>query len=128
MNAAKAPGLWQSFHIIFRAPRFNAAGEKTENARFEKVVLNGLTIHENVEVMGSTRAAAFQDEAALGPLMIQGDHGPVALRNLRYKRYFDEPVLALNDINYQYFEFDGPITQLPDLVVWKLLKREQPIR
>ena len=68
LNAAKAPGLWQSFHIIFRAPRFNAAGEKIENARFEKVTLNGVTLHENVEVTGPTRAAAFGDEAAMGSI------------------------------------------------------------
>lgn len=113
-NAAKAPGLWQQFHIFFRAPRFDEAGNKTENARFEKVILNGVIIQENVEVTGPTRAASFRDEALTGPLMIQGDHGPVALRNIRYKRYFDEAPLAINNIQYQYFEIDGPITALPN--------------
>ncbi len=112
-NAAKAPGLWQHFHIVFRAPRFDKQGNKTENARFEKVVLNGVMIHEGVELSGPTRAAAFQDESPEGPLMIQGDHGPVAIRNLKYKRYFDQG-LKLDEIRFQYYEFDGPITQLPD--------------
>jgi hypothetical protein len=39
-------------------------------------------IHENVEVNGPTRAAQFEDEQATGPLMLQGDHGPIAYRNL----------------------------------------------
>lgn len=82
VNASKAPGEWQSFDIIFRAPRFDAGGAKTENARFIKVIHNGQLVHENVEVNASTRSAAFDDEKPLGPLKIQGDHGPVAFRNL----------------------------------------------
>jgi hypothetical protein len=85
VNASRAPGEWQSFDITFRAPRFDSNGRKTENARFVKVVHNGQTIHENVEVDGPTRAAAFKDEKPLGPIKLQGDHGPVAFRNLRLK-------------------------------------------
>jgi hypothetical protein len=85
VNASKAPGEWQSFDITFRAPRFGADGKKTENARFVKVMHNGKVIHENVEVDGPTRSAAFQEEKALGPLKLQGDHGPIAFRNLRLK-------------------------------------------
>lgn len=85
VNASKVPGEWQAFDIIFRAPRFDSAGRKTENARFLKVMHNGQLIHENVEVDGPTRAAAFKNEEPLGPLKLQGDHGPVAFRNLRIK-------------------------------------------
>jgi hypothetical protein len=84
-NACKAPGEWQSFDVVFRAPRFDKDGKKTENARFVKVVHNGVTIHENVEVKGPTTAALGGPERPLGPLMLQGDHGPVAFRNLRIK-------------------------------------------
>jgi hypothetical protein len=82
VNASRKPGEWQSFHVIFRAPRFDEDGNKVENARFVKVVHNGQVVHENVEVTGPTRAAVFEDEKPTGPLMIQGDHGPVALRRL----------------------------------------------
>lgn len=85
VNASKAPGEWQSFDITFRAPRFDGAGKKTENAKFLKVLHNGQLIHENVEVTGPTRSAAFSDEQAQGPLKLQGDHGPVAFRNLILK-------------------------------------------
>lgn len=83
VNASKPPGEWQSFDVLFRAPRFDASGKKTENARFVKVVHNGQVVHENVEVTGPTRAAMFADEQATGPLMLQGDHGPIAYRNVR---------------------------------------------
>ena len=82
-NASLAPGEWQSFEVAFRAPRFDAKGKKIANAVFVKVVHNGKVVHENVEVTGPTRGAGFRDEQALGPLMLQGDHGPVAYRNLK---------------------------------------------
>ena len=50
-----------------------------------KVIHNGVLVHENVEVTGPTNAAAYADEKPTGPVMLQGDHGPVAFRNLRVK-------------------------------------------
>ena len=76
------PGQWQSYHIWFQAPRFDAAGKKVANAKFLRVVYNGFSVQENVEVEGGTRAAMEIPEAPLNPLMLQGDHGPVAYRNI----------------------------------------------
>jgi hypothetical protein len=83
VNASRPPGEWQSFDVVFRAPRFDSSGKKTANGRFVKVVHNGVVVHENVEVTGPTRASTFNDERPTGPLMLQGDHGPVAYRNIR---------------------------------------------
>lgn len=85
VNASRPPGRWQRFDITFRAPRFDANGRKIENAKFVKVRHNGKRIHEDVEVTGPTRSGFFNDEKAAGPLMLQGDHGPVAFRNIRIK-------------------------------------------
>jgi hypothetical protein len=82
-NASKAPGEWQSFDAIFRAPRFDASGKKTENARFISVKHNGEIVHENYEVTGGTRACMNRPESPKGPLMLQGDHGPVSYRNIQ---------------------------------------------
>jgi hypothetical protein len=83
MNASKAPGEWQHYEIWFKAPRFDANGRKTSNAKFIKVLHNGQVQHENVEVTGPTRAATWRySEAPMAPLMLQGDHGPVAYRNI----------------------------------------------
>lgn len=81
-NACKAPGEWQKFVIDFVAPKFDAAGAKTANARFVKVVLNDQVIQENVEVPKPT-GGELGKEAPEGPLMFQGNHGPVAYRNIR---------------------------------------------
>ncbi len=82
VNASRRPGEWQSFQIWFRAPRFDANGKKIENARFLRVLHNGLAVQENVEVDGPTRSHMPIAEAPLNPLMLQGDHGPVAYRNI----------------------------------------------
>ena len=99
-NPAKAPGLWQKFKISFRAPRFDAAGNKIENARFVYVDLNGARIHENVEVPLPTGGPIENNEKPTGPLMIQGDHGPVAIRNITYTAL--KPVsVNISDVAYQ---------------------------
>ncbi len=104
-NACRAPGLWQHLHVEFEAPRFDAAGKKTKNARFAKVVLNDFVVQENVEVTGPTRSAAENDERPFGPLMIQGDHGPVAIRALAIKRSGVEPI-KVADLHYKLFPGD----------------------
>jgi hypothetical protein len=84
-NASKPAGEWQTFDIVFRAPRFDAAGKKTENARFVSVKLNGQEIQKDVEVKGPTGGQISNDEKPTGPLLFQGDHGVVAFRNVRIK-------------------------------------------
>ena len=81
VNACKAPGEWQTMTISFLAPRFDAAGKKTESAKIAKATLNGQVIHENVVMETPTGNNHMKAEKARGPLMIQGDHGPVAIRN-----------------------------------------------
>jgi hypothetical protein len=84
-NASRRPGEWQSYQIWFRAPRFDTSGRKIENAKFLRVVFNGLGVQDNVEVDGGTRASMEIPEAATNPLMLQGDHGPVAFRNIYWR-------------------------------------------
>lgn len=81
LNASKAPGEWQEFVIDFQAPRF-VDGKKVTNAIFKKVTLNGKVIHENVQMKSPTGGNLGRGEQPTGPLMFQGDHGPVAFRNI----------------------------------------------
>lgn len=83
VNACRKPGEWQKYVIEFQAPRFDADGKKTANARFVKVELNGQLLHEDLEMPGPTPSGVTGKEAATGPVMFQGDHGPVAYRNIR---------------------------------------------
>lgn len=111
-NASKAPGLWQHLFIRFRAPKFDSSGKKITNAQFDKVVLNGKVIQEQVEVSGPTRAAAFEDEKPQGPLMLQGDHGPVAFKNIRYKIYGDDQI-ELKNMGFRVYK--GMFTNIDTL-------------
>jgi hypothetical protein len=82
VNASRAPGQWQKFEIGFKAPRFQD-GKKLSNAKFLFVTLNGTSLHKDVEMKGPTPGGLTGKEAATGPLMFQGDHGPVAFRNVK---------------------------------------------
>lgn len=81
-NVSRPPGQWQSYHIWFQAPRFDASGKKIQNAKFLRVVYNGFSVQQDFEEDGPTRASMDIPEAPLNPLVLQGDHGPVAYRNI----------------------------------------------
>jgi hypothetical protein len=110
-NASRAPGLWQHLKIFFQAPRFDAAGKKIENAKMLRVELNGVTLHENVELSGPTRGGMENSEVASGPLRIQGDHGAVAFRNIKVTNY-DKPRPVLRDLKYTIYK--GKFEKEPD--------------
>ena len=84
-NASRPPGEWQSLEVTFRAPQFDAAGKRIAGACFERALHNGILIHENVECTGPTRGAWSSEDTPRGPLRLQGDHGPVAYRNIRIR-------------------------------------------
>lgn len=118
MNASKAPGLWQHMKIIFQAPRFDGAGKKIANAKVLKIEVNGITVQENVELAGPTRGS-LDGEVAKGPILIQGDHGCVAFRNLSVKQY-GEQVPQLKDLKFA--QYDGIFMAEPDYSKTKLVK------
>lgn len=101
-NASKAPGLWQHLKVSFQAPRFDASGKKIENAKILRAELNGVTIHEDVELLGPTRGAISNEEKATGPLRFQGDHGAVAFKNIRITPY-EKPRPELVNLNYKVY-------------------------
>lgn len=112
INTSKAPGLWQNIKISFQAPRFDANGKKIANAKFLYIILNGILIHENVEVTGVTGGALSQNEVEVGPLRIQGDHGSVAFRNIKYKSY-NQKQLTFSDLKFGVY--NGQFTTVEDI-------------
>lgn len=99
-NASRAPGLWQKLKVSFQAPRFDGSGKKTSNAVVLRVELNGVIIHDNVELTGPTRGAMSSNEKATGPLRFQGDHGAVAFRSIKITRFDTaRPAEKPNNVN-----------------------------
>ena len=68
-KAAKKASEWQAFDITLIGYRVT-------------VVFNGKTIIDNQEIDGITGGALNSNEAAPGPIMLQGDHGRVQFRNI----------------------------------------------
>jgi len=85
VNASKKPGQWQKYIIDFRAPGFDSSGQKKDKARLLRVELNGQVLHEKLVMEKQTPGGVTGREAATGPLMFQGNHGPVAYRNIIVK-------------------------------------------
>lgn len=67
VNAAKNPGEWQTFEI-------------TLVGRHVSVVHNGIEVVSNRPIPGITGGSLDSNEGEPGPIMIQGDHGPVEFR------------------------------------------------
>lgn len=82
-NAAKPAGEWQSYDILFRAPRFDAEGKVSEKAR-ASVFWNGVLVQNNEEFNGPTgiQYGDFKGEVKMGPIVLQGNHDLVQYKNL----------------------------------------------
>ena len=79
------PGVWHELSGRFYAPRFDAAGSKTADARFEAITIDGVQLIAAAECPGPTGGAGLPGEAARGPLRFQGGAGLVALADVRVR-------------------------------------------
>jgi hypothetical protein len=80
VNMSLPPLAWQTYDIDFTAPRFDASGKKTNNARIT-VRHNGVVVQNNVEITAKTGGGASEGPEPL-PLRLQ-DHGnAVHFRNI----------------------------------------------
>jgi hypothetical protein len=68
-QVAKDPGEWQSYDI-------------TLVGRMVTIVANGKQIICNTAIPGITGGALDSNEGEPGPLLLQGDHGPIEFRNI----------------------------------------------
>lgn len=81
VNACLPPLQWQTYDIVFHAPKFDNTGHKIKNAVIT-VKHNGILIHEQTEIPKSTGGAINKDESKPGGLMLQDHHNPVQYRNI----------------------------------------------
>jgi hypothetical protein len=84
VNASRPPGEWQSYDVLFLAPRFAADGRVLAPARMT-VLHNGVLVQHNVALHGATvyrGQPKYEAHAERLPLRLQ-DHGDaVAFRNI----------------------------------------------
>jgi hypothetical protein len=93
VNACREPGEWQSFDVIFTAPRFDADGTVSAPA-FMTAFHNGVLIHNHAELRGPTVYIGdpeYEPHPDRAPIMLQ-DHGnPVSYRNIWVREISEMP-------------------------------------
>jgi hypothetical protein len=94
VNATRKPGEWQSYDIVFEAPRFE--GAKLIKPAYLTVFLNGVLLHNRKELMGPTvhRALAkYAPQPEEDSLVLQDHQNPVRYRNIWVRRLetYDRP-------------------------------------
>ena len=80
-NACKKPLQWQTYDIVFRAPRYNADGTKIENARVT-LWQNDILVQNNQEITGPTGINDHKPQSEPGPIMLQYHNNSVQFRNV----------------------------------------------
>ncbi len=85
VNASRGPGEWQSYDILFTAPRFDENGDLARPG-FVTVLHNGVATHHHFELQGPTSftapAAYPKNHPAKAPIRIQNHGNPVRFRNI----------------------------------------------
>lgn len=84
VNASRKPGEWQSYDIIWTAPRFDEEGNLASPA-YITVLHNGVLIQNHFELEGDTpfnRAPRYRAHPDKGPISLQYHGNPVRFRNI----------------------------------------------
>lgn len=81
VNACRPPETWQTYDIVFHAPKFDADGKKTANARVT-VLQNGVLIHDNADFPGPTVDHSMAEPKDPGPIRLQNHGCAVRFRNI----------------------------------------------
>ena len=87
VNASRKPGEWQTYDIVFEAPRFD--GDKLQKPAYITVFHNGVLLHHRQEMMGPMRhkvPSEYSSHAAELPLLLQAHDNPVRYRNIWARR------------------------------------------
>jgi len=93
-NATRPPGEWQSYDVVFEAPKFE--GGKLLSPAYITVFLNGVLLHNRKASMGPMvyrQVAHYEPQPAEGPLVLQNHNSPDRYRNIwiRKLRPYDQP-------------------------------------
>lgn len=97
VNACRKPGEWQSYDIVFNAPRFGEDGS-LQTPGYVTVLHNGVLIHNHFELLGATsytEPAKYVAHAEREPMQIQFHGNPVRFRNIWIRENI-KPLMGLN--------------------------------
>jgi hypothetical protein len=89
VNASRKPGEWQTFDIVFTAPRFYEDGQLAKPAYFT-VLHNGVLVQNHTEVLGATlydKEAKYTKHPEKGPIVLMHHGDPVRFRNIWLREF-----------------------------------------
>ena len=83
VNACQKPGKWNTYDIIYTAPRFKEDGSLQSHGRIT-VLHNGVLVQNNTMILGTTEFIGFPRIVAhsKGPIILQDHLNPVRFRNI----------------------------------------------
>ena len=84
VNACRGPGEWQTYDILFTAPRFEEDGS-VKSPAYVTVLQNGVMIHNHFELKGGTywdQPASYKKHPEKLPFNLQNHRNPVRYRNI----------------------------------------------
>jgi hypothetical protein len=93
VNACRPPGQWETYDILWQAPRFD--GDKLVTPAYETVILNGVVVQNHTELLGPTvyrQLAHYSPQPPIGPLGLQ-DHGA----QVRYRNIWVRPMMTSDE-------------------------------
>lgn len=87
VNASTPPGTWQSYDIIYKAPRFDPTGTLISPA-YISVLHNGVLVQNHSEIAGATEWIGTPKYSPHGcePIMLQDHSAEVSFRNIWVRR------------------------------------------
>jgi hypothetical protein len=96
VNASRKPGEWQTYDILFTAPRFYEDGSLKSPA-YLTVLHNGVVVQNHVELLGGTfwsEPPSYKKHPEKGPIHLQNHGDPVQFRNIWIRELPQSPARA----------------------------------
>ena len=92
VNASRKPGEWQTYDIVFEAPRFE--GDKLTKPAYATVFQNGVLVQNHEQLFGDTphaKLGTYRPQGPEEPLQLQNHHCAVRYRNIWIRRIKGRP-------------------------------------
>ena len=89
VNASRKPGEWQTYEILFTAPRFDKEG-KLQKPGYVTVLHNGVLVQNHTEILGNTfydRPTAYSRHPEKQPLVLMYHGNPTRFRNIWIREF-----------------------------------------
>ncbi len=108
VNVSRPPGEWQTYDIIYTAPRFNNDGS-VKTPAFVTVLQNNVLVQNHVEIKGATNHRGqpkYEKHPFQLPLVLQEHHNPVSFRNIWIRELGVQSLLNGKDTHGWYSYLD----------------------